>query len=444
MASVVTRFAPSPTGLLHAGNYRTAVFAYLFAKKHTGSFILRIEDTDKERSRAEYEANIMESLAWLQLPHDAFFRQSERASAHTKYITRLLNDGHAYISKEESQTEGSRSEVIRFKNPGGVVSFTDAVRGTITTDVTDLHDFVIAKSLTEPVFHLAVVADDADMGVTHVIRGEDHISNTPRQILIQQALGFKEPIYVHLPLILAEDRTKLSKRKGARALTEYRDKGYLPEAMFNYLALLGWNPGTEQEFFTKEELIDAFDLARIQKGGAIFDEVKLTSINQYWLRRLSDENLIQGARLKLSNHATLLKLLPLIRERAKTLQEAHDMLETEFDFVTQSPIVEKILLLPQKEREKTGSDREEAEALMQEHLLHVRGILLHLPEELSHEDAREHLYPYAEEKGKSAVLWPLRVALSGKERSPDPFTIISILGRDASVERINRALGILK
>ena len=184
MTNIVTRFAPSPTGLLHAGNYRTAVFAYLFAKRQGGKFILRIEDTDRERSKSEYEENIKEALSWLDLPHDAFFRQSEHRARHRELLEKLIGEGKAYVSKEAPAAPEDRAEVIRFKNPGGVVSFKDAIRGEISMDLSDLKDFVIAKSLDEPLFHLAVVVDDADEGVTHVVRGEDHISNTPRQILI--------------------------------------------------------------------------------------------------------------------------------------------------------------------------------------------------------------------------------------------------------------------
>ena len=215
---IVTRFAPSPTGLLHAGNYRTAVFSYLFARQHGGKFILRIEDTDRERSRPEYEVNILESLAWLGLDFDEKYRQSENASVHREYLEKMIASGHAYISQETPTKEGERAEVIRFKNPNKKVLFPDLIRGDIEFDTTELKDFVIAKSLDEPVFHLAVVVDDFTAGVTHVIRGEDHISNTPRQILIQEAIGAPCPIYAHLPLVLAPDRSKLSKRKGALPL----------------------------------------------------------------------------------------------------------------------------------------------------------------------------------------------------------------------------------
>ncbi|MDO8424222.1 MAG: glutamate--tRNA ligase family protein, partial [bacterium] len=269
---MITRFPPSPTGPLHIGNARTALFNYLFARKNGGKFIVRIEDTDTERSRKEYELNMLECLKWLGIEREGeLWHQSERTEIYKKYLHRLIDEGRAYLSEEK---EGENREVVRFKNPGEKVSFDDLVRGAVEFDTAELKDFIIARNINEPVYHLAVVVDDAEAGVTHVIRGEDHISNTPRQILIQEALGFPRPLYAHLPLILAPDKSKLSKRKHGESvsLEYYRNKGYLPEAMVNYLALLGWNPGTEQEIFTMEELIEQFDLSKIQKGGAIFDE----------------------------------------------------------------------------------------------------------------------------------------------------------------------------
>jgi glutamyl/glutaminyl-tRNA synthetase len=395
--SVVTRFAPSPTGFLHAGNYRTAVFAYLYAKHHGGEFIVRIEDTDRERSKPEYEHNILEALSWLELPADKQFRQSEQAGRHRELLEKLISEGTAYVSKEAPKEPGGREEVIRFKNPGGVVTFADVIRGNISIDVDELHDFVIARSLDEPVFHFAVVVDDADEGVTHVIRGEDHISNTPRQILIQRALGFSTPAYAHLPLILGTDRTKLSKRRGAKALTEYRDVGVLPEAMLNYLAFLGWNPGDEREYMSKEELIAAFDLARVHKGSAIFDEVKLRSVNQHWMRKLSDQEFV--ARGDLDPSALL--AVPLLKERAQTFEEARELLATELRCLFETPVPEKeSLLRKEPEAGKTAT-----------HLTHSLDLIGLLPDHASPEEVKARLMPYADQEGRAAVLWPLRYAL---------------------------------
>ena len=270
---IITRFPPSPTGNFHVGSARTALFNFLFARKNNGKFILRIEDTDKTRSKKEFEDNIFESLEWLGLKYDEFYRQSDRGKIHRTYIEKMLDDGSIYEAEDK---------IIRFKNPNKKVKFNDLVRGEIEFDTTELKDFIIAKSVDEPLYHLAVVIDDFESNITHVIRGEDHISNTPRQILIQETISAPRPIYAHLPLILAPDRSKLSKRKHGESvsLDYYRNKGYSPEAMINYLALLGWNPGTEQEIFTLDELINVFDFSRVHKGGAIFDEKKLAWMNR--------------------------------------------------------------------------------------------------------------------------------------------------------------------
>ena len=273
MGKVAVRMAPSPTGNFHVGGARTALFNFLFARKNNGKFILRIEDTDKERSKKEFEDDIFKSLEWLGLKYDEFYRQSERGEIYKNYVEKMLNNDSVYEAEDK---------VIRFRNPNKKTKFNDLVRGEIEFDTTELKDFVIAKSVDEPLYHLAVVIDDFESGITHVIRGEDHISNTPRQILIQEAIGAPRPLYAHLPLILAQDRSKLSKRKHGESvsLDYYRHKGYSTEAIINYLALLGWNPGTEQEIFTLEELINVFDLERVHKGGAIFDEKKLAWVNR--------------------------------------------------------------------------------------------------------------------------------------------------------------------
>jgi len=442
MSTVVTRFAPSPTGLLHAGNYRTAVFAYLFAKHNDGTFILRIEDTDTARSKPEYEQNILEALTWLGLEYDAFFRQSENASRHTELLLKLISEGKAYVSKEPSKESPEKSvELIRFKNPGGNVSFTDSIRGTISMDVADLNDFVIARSLTEPLFHFAVVVDDADEGVTHIIRGEDHISNTPRQILIREALGFPQPFYAHLPLILSPDRTKLSKRKGAKAITEYRAMGFLSAAVLNYLSYLGWNPGDNTEYLSKEDLVKVFDLSRVQKGGAVFDEAKFLSINQHWMRALDDNAFLKELAAPESFSSEMVrKALPLMRDRAQTFAEAREMLSGDLSCLFETPILDKNTLLAKNPAECPHVAKTALEVLLE--------ALERLPEGLSAEHVKEALMPYAERNpketgGRGAVLWPLRYALSGKERSPDPFSLIAILGTQEAARRIRTALAIL-
>lgn len=330
-----TRFAPAPTGPLHIGGARTALFNYLFAKKNEGVFILRIEDTDPERSKPEYEKDIIDSLKWLGIEWDEGpdiggnygpYRQSERLNIYKKYLEKLLAEDKAYycfcseeeleaqrqyqlsigeaprysgkcanLSKEEVEKylEEGRPSIIRFKVQPKKIEFEDLIRGKIEFDTSLMGDIAIAKNLTTPLYNLAVVIDDFEMKISHVIRGEDHISNTPKQILIQEALGFPRPEYSHLPLILGPDRTKLSKRHGAVAISEYKKDGYLPETLINFMAFLGWNPGTEREIYSMPSLIKEFSLERIQKGGAIFNIKRLDFLNSFYIRQRSLEKLTE-------------------------------------------------------------------------------------------------------------------------------------------------------
>lgn len=446
MSTVITRFAPSPTGYLHAGNYRTAVFAYLFAKHSDGKFIVRVEDTDAARSKPEYEANIFDALTWLKLPSDETYRQSEHRARHRELLEKLVADGTAYVSKETVEKPGDREEVIRFKNPSGTVTFTDVIRGSITTDVTDLGDFIIARSYDEPIFHFAVVVDDADEGVTHVIRGGDHISNTARQMLIQRALGFSTPLYAHLPLIMDSAHKKLGKRTGAKALTEYRDMGILPEALLNYLAFLGWNPGDDREYLSKQELIEAFDISRVQKGSAVFDEVKLFSVNQHWMRELSDDAYLSY----LSGHLPpgeftpekMEKAVPLLKERAQTFEQARELLTGELFCLFQAPDPELDRLIAKELPDHPGMTKTALKSLSE--------ALQALPKDVSVEAVKDALMPLADAEeakakgGRGATLWPLRYALSGQDRSPDPFTLIAILGSEEAISRVSKAIGILE
>ena len=442
---IVTRFAPSPTGLLHAGNYRTALFSYLFARHVKGTFLLRIEDTDKARSKKEYEDNIMESLAWLGLPHDGFARQSDRIDIHKKRLEQLIASGHAYISKEIPKEPGDREEVIRFKNPNKKVKFHDMIRGFIEFDTTELGDFVIARSMEEPVFHLVVVVDDIDMGVTHIVRGEDHISNTPRQILIYEALGSPLPEYAHLPTVLAPDKTKLSKRKGALPITAYRDRGYLPEAMVNYLALIGWNPAlNDREFFTMAELIEHFDLKDVQMSGAIFNEEKLAWFNRQYMAKLTDEEFLACAKPFLAAGASegasaissdlLVKLLPLIREKIHAFGEIPKLFspEGELSFmISPIPSYAKEALMWRQEKDITATKA---------HLDFVINAVTALDANaFTLETIKAAVWPYAEKVGKGNVLWPMRYSLSGKEKSPDPFIIASLIGKDETLHRLTIA-----
>ena len=316
--------APSPTGPLHIGTARTTLFNWLFARGRDGTFILRIEDTDKERSKKEYEEELVEGLKWLGIEWDEFARQSERTDLYRKYLEKLLTSGDAYYcycTKEELEGQrqamlasgvppkysghcrnlakpptGRKPEVIRFKVPEIKVEFKDMIRGKVAFDAALLGDQVIAKDLDTPLYNFAVVIDDNEMRITHVIRGEDHLSNTPKQILIFRALGFDEPIFAHIPLILNPDRSKMSKRFADTALTQYREAGYLPEAIVNFLALLGWHPKDDKEILSAEDLIAEFDLARVQKAGAIFNQEKLDWLNREHMKKMSDKELAAAAR----------------------------------------------------------------------------------------------------------------------------------------------------
>ena len=442
---VVTRFAPSPTGLLHGGNYRTAVFCYLFARQQGGSFLLRIEDTDRARSRLEFEENILETLQWLGLETDEPpTRSSERVGRHQEMLAKLVAEDKAYVSREPKKDDPSRSvEVVRLRNLGTAVTFNDLIRGDITFDTADFGDFVIARSITDPLYHFAVVVDDGDMGITHVIRGEDHISNTPRHLLIGQALGLHAPKYAHLPLVLASDRSKLSKRRGAKALTAYRDMGILPEAMLNYLSLIGWNPGDEREYLTREELVVTFDLSRVQKGSAAFDQTKLFSVNQHWMRKLSDEEFIERLTdtKEMPPLSNIPKIVSLLKERARTFGEAREMLRGELSFFFSPPALDKVGLLAKEPADWSGVAKSGLEG--------AREALGALGSDVSAEVVKDTLMPLVDaaerggKGGRGAILWALRYALSGLEKSPDPFAIIATLGTDEALSRIHHAVAIL-
>lgn len=445
LMNVITRFAPSPTGLLHTGNYRTALFSYIFARQNKGKFILRIEDTDKARSKKEYEDNIVESLKWLGLEYDGFDRQSDRIAIHQQYIQKLIDSGHAYVSKETPKEPGGRTEVIRFKNPNKKIGWNDIIRGPIEFDTTELKDFVIARSMTEPVFHLVVVVDDHEMGVTHIIRGEDHISNTPRQLLIYEALGLFKPLYAHLPLLLAPDRSKLSKRKGALPVTEYKDRGYLPEALVNYMALLGWNPGTTEEIMPFSDIVSKFRLEDVQKSGAMFNEEKLAWINKEYISRMTSHVFEEKVSTMipesiLSNPQMTERLLPIIRERIHTFDEVPKLFVPggEFDFIITTPSYSKESLFWKEEKDA---------AKTQSHLAQVIDLLKNFaaknPSIVTATAIKEVIWPYADAHGRGNVLWPTRVALSGKNKSPDPFTLIEIFGLDESIRRLGLAHDIL-
>ncbi len=473
--SVRTRFAPSPTGYLHVGSARTALYAYLFARKHNGQFILRIEDTDKEREVEGAIGHMMESLKWLGIewdesidvggPYEPYI-QSQRLESYRTYAHKLIASGHAYpdpYTQEEleafrAQAESEkrpflyrehRPEVmgewdgkapLRFRVPT-IKRFTwhDEVFGDLSAGEEALDDFILIKGDGYPTYNFAHVIDDIEMKITHVMRGQEFVSSTPKFLSLYEALELAPPLYATLPPILGDAGTKkLSKRDGAKDILDYRAEGYLPSAMINFLALLGWNPGGDQELFSKEELIRLFDLPRIQKAGARFDETKLLHINQEWMRTLSDEAFIKEGGLTASNSERLRRLVPELKERASTFSMARQMLTTELEFVFEPPTISKELL----------TAKEVVPGSTMVHLEEIQNRLAALTEGVGVEGVKAHLMPYAdgiskEDGGRGAALWPLRYALSGAERSPDPFTLVYILGLHEASSRITRALAIL-
>ena len=446
MASIRVRFPPSPTGLCHVGTARMAMVNYLFARRRGGTIIFRSEDTDKERSRKEYEDDIVEQLHWLGLDWDEFARTSERVARHKEAMTQLVADNKAYVSKEESTKEpGTFVEVVRLRNPGRSITFSDEIRGDITFDTTELGDFVIGRRIDDPLYHLAVVVDDSDMAITHVIRGEEHISNTPRQILIQEACGFSRPIYAHYPLLLGTDRSKLSKRTGDVAVKQYRDAGYLPEALLNYIGVLGWTPPSGKEILSLEEMVAEFDIKDLHKSGAIFDIEKLRWYNRHYLLAKSDDQFNSVALRHITAALTKRgtsgasgiaeRLIPLVKERISVWSDIAPLIDAELTFFFERP---KLVDSEIPEKKSSASDAKR-------HLINVRE-LLHNSSEESFADVERLkgiVWDYATAEGRGAVLWPLRFALSGLKHSPDPFAIASILGKEETIARIDSAIQIL-
>ena len=437
--------------MFHVGGIRSALYNYLFARKHGGTYILRCEDTDKKRSKKEYEDYFLEVFRWLGLEHDEYYRQSERTEIYRAYLERLIAEGKAYISKEKPEKEGDREEVIRFRNPGVDVTFDDIVLGTITFNTKELGDFVIARDLSEPVYHFTVVVDDYEMGVTHVIRGQEHVSNTARQILIQEAIKAPRPVYAHASIILNEARAKLSKRDPTvRPALEYRDDGYLPEALLNFMALLGWNPGTEQEIFSKDELIHAFSLERMQKPAAIFNPEKLEWINKEHMKRLTDEerlsmltNALPDSVRALPEYSeeTLRAATPVLMERITHVGQIRDLVETgEIEYLFATPEISN----PEALIWKNLYGRPDAASITATHLRHAANFLRSYIGTWSADALKEAFWPYATAHGRGDVLWPMRYALSGRDKSPDPFQLMAILGRERSVARFSRAHEILR
>ncbi len=468
LKEIRVRIAPSPTGSLHIGTARTALFNYLFAKHNNGKFILRIEDTDLERSEKIFEDDILNGLKWLGLDWDEFYKQSDRVSIYSKYLQKLLDEGRAFWcyhteeelereKKEQSEKKELQRHVCEYKvksqkskvksEGGGIIrlavdenstrkiSFDDIIRGKVEFEERLLGDLSIAKNTETPLYNFAVVVDDYEMDVTHVIRGEDHIANTPKQILLQEALNFERPQYAHLPLILGEDRSKLSKRHGATSLFEYRNQGYLPEAVFNFLALLGWTPPDGKEVLSAGELIDLFELNKVHKSGAIFDMKKLDWMNGEYIKRLNDEELaekIVQTQFSIFNFQfskeELVKMLPLARERIKKLSDI-----SEFSYFFKEPEYDGGLLVwKNKSFEEIKNSLLEVVKIIEEKGTENKDAL------------RRELDSLGVKLGdRGLVYWPFRVALSGLKASPDPVDIAGVLGKEKTLERVKRAVELL-
>lgn len=459
--SVVTRFAPSPTGMLHVGGVRTALFSWLYSRRTGGKFILRIEDTDRERSTEDAVRVILEGMAWLGLDADEGpYYQTQRFDRYREVIAQMLRAGSAYrcyctkqeldalraqqlsrkekprytgICRERTEPRPGVDPVVRFRNPlAGAVVVQDLVHGPVTFQNSELDDLIIARSDGTPTYNFSVVVDDMDMNITHVIRGDDHLNNTPRQINMLQALGARIPEYAHVPMILGPDGTKLSKRHGAVSVLQYEEDGYLPDALLNYLVRLGWSHG-DQEVFSREEMIAAFDIHDVNKAASAFNPEKLLWLNQQHMVRAEPASLVPHLRAQLrrlgcdsSDQALLEGVILAQRERAKTLREmAHN---SRFFFV------EHVEIDPKAAARHLGADaqpalrqaRERLAALAQWDTAAIHTALNVLATEL--------------QSGLGKIAQPLRVAVTGTAVSPPIDVTLALLGRERALARIDAAL----
>ena len=416
-AAVRVRFAPSPTGVLHIGGARTALYNWLVARGSEGALVLRIEDTDRERSTPENVAQILDALEWLELGWDEGpISQAERGERHREEIARLVSEGRAY------EDEGAVR--LRVPDEGGTVVH-DLIRGEIRFEHAAIDDFVIARSDGSPLYNLAVAVDDRDMGITHVVRGDDHLSNTPRQLMVLRALGAEPPAYAHLPLLHGPDGKKLSKRHGAASVQELREDGYLPEAVRNYLALLGWGADASTTFFSTDELVERFSLERVSRNPAVFDEQKLRWMNGRYLRELSPQGL--AARLE-----ELSGPRPGLAEAAAVAQEK---MQTLADFWPLAGFLVERREIDERAWQKVMRDG----AL--ENLAQARAALAGAEpfDEAGVERALRELVDRLGAKPKQ-VFQPIRVAISGSTVSPGIFESVAALGREETLARIDAAL----
>ncbi len=459
------RFAPSPTGQLHLGSARTALFNYLYAKHHDGTFYLRIEDTDKARSKQEYVEQICSSLEWLGIKWDGEpLFQSTRLNEYHDVVLTLLENNSAYrcfcskdaletarvggsyqypgtcrnLSEEDIKLHMNSGEgfVVRLRVPEGETHFDDMIYGGVHVKHEEIDDFIIARSDGQPTYNLVVVVDDHEMEITHIIRGEDHISNTPKQILIYTAMGYAVPKFAHLPMILGQDKKRLSKRHGAApGVQEFKNEGYLPDALLNYLALLGWNPGSDEEIFTLDELIALFEMSHIHKKGAVYDEQKLSWISGQHMVRLGTAKILEGIHAINGDWGQgfetnyLYAILEQLKERSKSLR----------DFIDQSSY---FFTDPQSYDEKSSRKNWKNEATSQ--IINVYKKRLESIEQWDANVIESTLRMTAEQNDISAgkLIHPTRLALSGVSNGPSLFTLMAILGKDVCIRRLNKALEI--
>ena len=476
MSDIRVRFAPSPTGYLHVGGARTALFNWLFARRHDGVFILRIEDTDRERSSDAMVQAILDGMTWLGLDHDEGpYHQADGVARHRRDALRLLEEGKAYrcfctpedldakraelegrgegyrydrhctlhVGEEESERRAAAGEpfTVRFRVPEGETAWDDVVHDRTRFSNGDIEDFIILRTDGTPIYNLAVVSDDHEMGISHVIRGDDHLSNTPKQIMLYEALGWDLPTFAHVPMILGSDGKRLSKRHGATAVGEYRTEGILPEAMVNFLALLGWSPGDDTEVMELDELIGRFSLERINKKSAVFDTEKLEWLNGQHLSRMPAEALAPPVvdRMAVEGLATpdqlaqqqawLHDLIDLLKPRARTVD---DLVERARPFmVRELEYEEKAVKKHWAKKPAEVADR----------LRRLRALLAEAEpwEEQPLEDALRGL---ADDLGVGAgkLIHPLRVALTGSAVSPGIFEVLVITGRARTLERLDAAI----
>jgi len=425
--SIRVRFAPSPTGYLHVGGARTALFNWLYARHEGGKFLLRIEDTDKERSSEEHTRVILDGLTWLGLDWDeALVFQGARIKRHQAVADKLLAEGKAYLD------DGA----IRLTVPPGEIAWDDAVHGRISFQGADIKDFVILRSDRTPLYNLAVVVDDLDMQVTHVLRGDDHISNTPKQIALYRALGGGAalPVFGHVPMINGPDGKKLSKRHGATAVGDYQHMGILPAAMRNFLALLGWSPGGDREIMTREEMVRLFSFAGIQQKSAIFDMTKLEWMNGQYLSATSAEELYplvapQLAQLGLNGRKdAVLRAIAAVKTRSRTTLDVAKQVAVRLDT--------RFVQLDEKGAKEIAKDPAGYKASLEASLAVLRRV------DWTPETLEQHLRGLAEQRGVAAgkVFQPIRIALTGGTVSEPVNELLYVVGKDAALKRLESAI----